>query len=776
MVEVAVAVAAKVVEYLVAPIARPLIYIWNYSSNFQNLDSEVRKLKGKRDAVQHSVDNARRNGEEIERHVQDWLESVKKTIDEASEIQEKEQSNMKCFKGLCVNPKKRYQYSTKAVYKAKAVVGLQQEANFEKVSYPITPEETWLPSSKGYEAFESRMSTLNDIIKALSNPNVNMVGVYGAGGIGKTTLARAVAEHAEYKKLFDVVAFAEVFEVPDIRRIQGEIADKLGLTFHEESVTGRARKLHKCLKQKKQEEQEEEKEQKKNNDLKKLKEKKEPKKEKEEKEQEKKILLVLDNLWARLELDKVGIPFGDDHKGCKLLLTARDLDALTAMGSQHNFCMDVLKDEEALNLFNTTAGDCIEQSDLEVLAKDVAEACGGLPIAIVTTASALKNKKQSEWKNALQELGRPSVRNFEGVAAAAYKSIEVSYSQLKDRELKSTFLLCSMMGYISTGNFLKYGVGLGMFESINTLEEARDRVGMPELRVLHLVGFDLLSLPTSLGLLVNLRALCMDKCEVKDIALIGELKVLEILNFRDSKIMRLPVEICKLIGLRLLDLNGCSNLKDIPPNFISRLTRLEELYLGGTSIQWEVQGRSKTCLDELKRLSHLSTLEISILHTKHETSRKLELNLGTSCSCFDFEDVPPKTPSVKNILSVLDGQGFPELEQLWVQDGPCLLTVVDSFESESRDPFPSLETLVLHKIFSIGREEDKIQLKELHSMTLARLPQLTVFCSASEVILEEEVDTLTPFFNEKDGFPSLEKIEVFNLDNLKIICQEQQLA
>ncbi|KAK3200793.1 hypothetical protein Dsin_024208 [Dipteronia sinensis] len=268
--------------------------------------------------------------------------------------------------------------------------------------------------------------------------------------------------------------------------------------------------------------------------------------------------------------------------------------------------------------------------------------------------------------------------------------------------------------------------------------------------------------------------------------------------------MRLPVEICKLIGLRLLDLNGCSNLKDIPPNFISSLTRLEELYLAGTSIQWEVQGRSKTCLDELKRLSHLTTLEISILHTnvlskglfskklerynitigpcswdhrlrlkQHETSRKLELNLGTSCSCFDFEDVPPKTPSVKNTLSVLDGQGFPELEQLWVQDGPCLLTVVDCFESESRDPFPSLETLVIHKILSIGREEDKIQLKELRSMTLARLPQLTVFSSASEVILEEEVDTLTPFFNKKVAFPCLEELVIDGARELKMIWHKQ---
>ncbi|KAK3200789.1 hypothetical protein Dsin_024204 [Dipteronia sinensis] len=259
----------------------------------------------------------------------------------------------------------------------------------------------------------------------------------------------------------------------------------------------------------------------------------------------------------------------------------------------------------------------------------------------------------------------------------------------------------------------------------------------------------------------------------------------------------------------LLDLNGCSNLKYIPPNFISSLTRLEELYLGGTSIQLEVQGRSKTCLDELKRLSHLTTLEISILHTnvlskglfskklerynitigrcswdhrlrlkQHETSRKLELNLGTSCSCFDFEDVPPKTPSVKNILSVLDGQGFPELEQLWVQDGPCLLTVVDCFESESRDPFPSLETLVIHKILSIGREEDTIQLKELRSMTLARLPQLTVFCSASEVIIEEEVDTLTPFFNKKladESFRNLKSMTVKWCNKIVTVFQSSML-
>ncbi|TXG65740.1 hypothetical protein EZV62_007015 [Acer yangbiense] len=148
MVEVGVSVAAKIAEYLVAPIVRPFSYIWNYKTNFQNLEMEVRKLKGRRDTVQQMADEARRNAEEIEEH------------------------------------------------------------------------ETWIPSYKGYEAFESRMPTLKNILDALSNPDVKMVGIYGSGGIGKTMLAREIAGQAEDKKLFDVIAFAKVAVKPDINNFQ----------------------------------------------------------------------------------------------------------------------------------------------------------------------------------------------------------------------------------------------------------------------------------------------------------------------------------------------------------------------------------------------------------------------------------------------------------------------------------------------------------------------------------------------------------------------------
>ena len=41
---------------------------------------------------------------------------------------------------------------------------------------------------------------------------------------------------------------------------------------------------------------------------------------------EKKTLIILDDIWKRsgLDMNDLGISFGNDQKGCKLLLTSRD--------------------------------------------------------------------------------------------------------------------------------------------------------------------------------------------------------------------------------------------------------------------------------------------------------------------------------------------------------------------------------------------------------------------------------------------------------------------
>ncbi|KAL9450572.1 hypothetical protein AB3S75_012325 [Citrus x aurantiifolia] len=168
MAEIAVAIAAKVAEYLVHPLIHPFTYCCNYKSNLEKLKNEVQKLRDAKESVQHKVDDAKRSGEVIEQRVENWLITAEEILDAAARIIERTEDTTD---RLCPNLNTHYQVSRKAAREVKAAAELlQQEGRFDKVSYRTVPEDIWLTSINGYEAFESRMSTLNDVINALKNP------------------------------------------------------------------------------------------------------------------------------------------------------------------------------------------------------------------------------------------------------------------------------------------------------------------------------------------------------------------------------------------------------------------------------------------------------------------------------------------------------------------------------------------------------------------------------------------------------------------------------
>ncbi|KAH9754946.1 Disease resistance protein [Citrus sinensis] len=440
MVESIVTVVIEVAKCLAPPTEHQFNYFRNYKSNFKNLKEELENLKGDRDSMQHRVEDAKRQGEVIEGNVEKWLTKAKNIVIDAEKIiGDEEKANNRCFKGLCPNLKTRYQLSKAAQEQLKPIVNHRKEGiQFHTISYRTIPEDISLQSSTGYEAFESRFSTLRDIRNALTNANAGIIGVYGMGGIGKTTLVKAVARQAKERKLFDQVVFSEVSQTPNIKDIQKEIAEKLGLILHEETVSRRASRLYERLKE------------------------------------EKKILVVLDNLWKCLNLETVGIPYGDDHKGCKILLTSRDRSVLLKMGSAPPFLIGVLNEEEAWRLFKMTAGDDVEHRELNSTARNVAMACGGLPIALTTIARALRNRSMREWKNALQQLRAPSSVNFEGISAEAYSAIDLSIKYLRGDKLRKILLLCSLMGNrIATSDLFKYCMGWGILKGVNKMADAR---------------------------------------------------------------------------------------------------------------------------------------------------------------------------------------------------------------------------------------------------------------------------------------------------------------
>jgi hypothetical protein len=151
---------------------------------------------------------------------------------------------------LCINLLKS------ATVKAK----LKKQCSFGSISYQVAPSGVEVMSGKGYQAMQSRIPVFNEIMNALK-----------AG-------ERGLSKQAIEDKLFDKMVIASVTRNPDIIKIQGRIADQLGLTFNEESEWGRAGRLRERLKQ------------------------------------EKKILVVLDDLRKRLDLEAIGISFKDMNK------------------------------------------------------------------------------------------------------------------------------------------------------------------------------------------------------------------------------------------------------------------------------------------------------------------------------------------------------------------------------------------------------------------------------------------------------------------------------
>jgi disease resistance protein RPS2 len=246
------------------------------------------------------------------------------------------------------------------------------------------------------------------------------------------------------------------------------------------------------------------------------------------------------------------------------------------------------------------------------------------------------------------------------------------------------------------------------------------------------------TLPSSLQFLEKLQTLCLDSCGLKDIAMIGELKMLKVLSLIGSNIVRLPREIGQLTRLQLLDLSNNPRLEMIPPNVLSCLTQLEDLYMENSFLQWRIEGldsqRNNASLAELKYLPNLSTLYLHITDPmilprdffskklerfkiligegwdwsrKRETSTTMKLKISASIQSEEGIQLLLKRTEdlhldglkgVKSVSYELDGQGFPRLKHLHIQNSLEIRYIVDSTMLSPSIAFPLLESLSLDNL------------------------------------------------------------------------------
>ena len=428
---------SEIANYVITFIKGQIGYISSYDENLEKLITEVQTLKDTQDSVQHRVVEAERNGDKIENIVQNWLKKANDIVTAANKVIDVEGARW-CLGQYCPYLWTRCQLSKSFEKMTKEISDVIEKGKFDTISYRDAPDVTITPFSRGYEALESRTPMLNEIKEILKDPKMYMIGVHGMGGVGKTTLVNELAWQVKKDGLFVAVAIANITNSPNVKRIQDQIADALlDRKFEKETEGGRATELRQRIKK------------------------------------QEKVLIILDDIWSELDLTELGIPFGDEHNGCKLVITSREREVLIKMDIQKDFNVTALLEEDSWNMFQEIAGNVVNEVSIKPIAEEVAKCCAGLPLLITAVSKGLKKKEVHAWRVALKQLKEFKHKELEN---NVYPALKFSYDFLDTEELKSLFLFIGSFGLneMLTEDLFICCWGLGFYGGVDKLMESRD--------------------------------------------------------------------------------------------------------------------------------------------------------------------------------------------------------------------------------------------------------------------------------------------------------------
>ncbi|KAJ0810856.1 putative virus X resistance protein-like, coiled-coil [Helianthus annuus] len=213
----------------------------------------------------------------------------------------------------------------------------------------------------------------NKDIEKYYNGEIQVYGIWGMGGLGKTTLAQLVYNHTSVNQYFDLKCWAYVSENFQVKEIMKGIItsiDKRECTLTHLDVLQES--LQRKLK-------------------------------------EKKFLIVLDDVWAeeneKEKWERLSGTLSCGEKGSIVVTTTRSESSCRMMAKvgelQHK--LGCLSEEDSWLLFKKHAfapgrvGDDVRK--LEPIGREIVVKCKGLPLAVKTLGSLMWSKSSSnEWQ------------------------------------------------------------------------------------------------------------------------------------------------------------------------------------------------------------------------------------------------------------------------------------------------------------------------------------------------------------------------------------------
>ncbi|CAN6700241.1 unnamed protein product [Malus baccata var. baccata] len=220
--EIITAIIPTIIDCTIRPLGRQVSYVIFYKSNLKDLRSTLKNFDAVKQRMNHAVEEVERKvNQKVEADVRNWQTEADEISREAEAVLDDEgRAKTKCLY-ICPNLISYHQLSRKSTKLVRKIEEHENKKEFASISYNAAVEDISAIASDEYMAFESRTSMVKDIITELRKPDINKIGVYGLGGVGKTTLAKEVYREVMKDKLFDdVVIILNVKEKKDNETIQ----------------------------------------------------------------------------------------------------------------------------------------------------------------------------------------------------------------------------------------------------------------------------------------------------------------------------------------------------------------------------------------------------------------------------------------------------------------------------------------------------------------------------------------------------------------------------
>ncbi|PIA30428.1 hypothetical protein AQUCO_05500002v1 [Aquilegia coerulea] len=381
-------------------------YYCKLDENLNQLKEKIAQLNALNIDVNNKVIAAEARLMKRTSRVDEWMQRVESRQLEVDRIilERTQHLERRCLNGCC-RPKNcwsSYKLGKQVIKKLLDVEELKHDGVFEIVAeYPPLSLTQELPvtSTVGLDSiFDKAWNFLGD-------NSARIMGLYGMGGVGKTTLMKKIYNELNKRGSsdFDIVIWVLISKEVNMSRVKQDIGKQMGLSLPAASDIFNVLKT-------------------------------------------KKYLLLLDDIWARIDLSSIGVPSHSPENNSKILFTTRSEIVCGLMEANKKIRVECLSWEASWSLFQEKVGEetLSSDSDIPKLAETVANECRGLPLALITIGRSMASKKtRKEWEHAISVLNS-SAAEFPGMGDDVLPLLKFSYDSLPNDTVKLCFLFCSL--------------------------------------------------------------------------------------------------------------------------------------------------------------------------------------------------------------------------------------------------------------------------------------------------------------------------------------------